>query len=273
VRVVRAQARRFDLSVPADRTAYLAFPRALEKTPPREVGFSSVHLPAAVSEDGFHVARLELRPDDLFISYGSEPLSRSGRETDLSPVSERRIRWSGNNARVGDAEYFVPGSAIKGALRHRVAFHLARLCKHFASVDTEAAPLVPEHLMGAAKENDEGAPGRVAVADAWLERAKPVFLQHVTIDRFSGGPMDGHLFDEAPLSVPSMNVELVVDLRRLPEDEEARKALRRELEALRLSLHDLLEGRLALGAASSRGHGYFTGSIDWRRSPPWEVVR
>ena len=49
---------------------------------------------------------------------------------DMLPYSERVVKWNGDNGDF-ESEYriTIPGSALKGALRHRAAYHLARINK------------------------------------------------------------------------------------------------------------------------------------------------
>ena len=76
----------------------------------------------------------------------------------------------------------------------------------------------------------------------------------VCIDRFTGAPMDGMLFSEAPLFGAKGKLELEILVERAKVSAGAKKAFRAALD-------DLVKGRLALGAGANRGHGYFKGSI------------
>ncbi len=76
---------------------------------------------------------------------------------------------------------------------------------------------------------------------------------HNGIDRFTGGVRQHVLYGEEVLSCP---FNLKITLLPGPVSAEAKKALA-------MTLDDLVEGRLALGAGSSRGHGYFTGQTSW----------
>ena len=98
-------------------------------------------------------------------------------------------------------------------------------------------------------EEAQGTPGRVFLSDLYLADARSAPLQHVSLDRFTQGPMDGLLYSEAPIArFPALNIQLIVDTADLPD-------LSRR--ALADALADLAEGRLALGAGANRGHGYF----------------
>lgn len=194
-----------------------------------------------------------------------------------------------------EAGVLVPASGIKGALRHRALFHARRRSRQWALASApEDGKLVDESLQEYARWADHvraqdgtgdpwpdllardvdqpagspaeeaidqlfgwvkgrgggGAPGRVVSSDLYLDpkAAQSVPLHHVSLDRFTQGPMDGLLFSEAPVRSGELPLDLTVDLRKLPP-------LARE--ALADALRDLACGRLPLGAAANRGHGYF----------------
>ncbi len=103
----------------------------------------------------------------------------------------------------------------------------------------------------AGREADKASAGRVYLADLYLsaEEARSALLQHVSLDRFTMGPMDGLLYDEAPVAKgPTLRMVFLLDERGI-------STLARQ--SFHEALLDLAEGRLALGAGSNRGHGYF----------------
>ena len=77
-----------------------------------------------------------------------------------------------------------------------------------------------------------------------------VVLSHVKIDRFTGGGVEGALFQEKPLYATEepLVLELVL-LEEVPSDVQ---------KALELSLADICSGHLALGGSVQRGHGCFS---------------
>lgn len=198
---------------------------------------------------------------------------------------------------VGAPRPYAPGTSIKGALRHRFVYHARRHARDLVALDGPApwgveATETPSHedatdthalvcalfgsIKGRGARKDErrgprsggapedtspargtGEPGRLFVDDLVLETSKPHFVEHVSIDRFAGGAVDQRLFSEAPRFGARFELRLQVDRSRLPQEHAASVGL-----ALGDTLKDLCEGRLALGAAASRGHGYFEGRID-----------
>ena len=125
---------------------------------------------------------------------------------------------------------------------------------------------VVEALFGSANEaSGGGIPGRVLLSDL---RPRGVVhpVHHVSLDQFTQGPLDGHLFGEAPLYARGRSLSRDVwltDIARLrafrfsalPDQHLPSIAA----SALRRALDDLVGGTLALGSGASRGHGFFDG--------------
>ncbi|MBM4345023.1 MAG: hypothetical protein FJ100_16765 [Deltaproteobacteria bacterium] len=178
------------------------------------------------------------------------------------PITERCIEWKTDKAAaLSEVLPLVPASGIKGALRHRTLFHLRRLA------GTEVDQLPGEalaDLFGSIKRGEDGdedgggQAGLVFIDDVWLPRSALTAkessgaLTHVSLDRFTGGPLLGALFGEAPLYRPELKVRIAVLGR--PADQSLRKAFI-------FALRDLLEGRLALGTGRNAGHGFCTGDV------------
>ena len=272
VRLVSARIRSFDLTEAPGREAFGVLPRALGEPEPDGV-LQPWLAPTAEGQQaaGRLDLELSLTPEDfLLVGRGEARLvDDDDKVADLAPVRERRVEWRGGvGAMSAEAACLIPGTALKGALRHRVGFHAFRLRREFAGVaviaDAEPSPPEVALLFGEIKgpgDRSVGRPGRVFVEDCWLGAAPtPKRIDHVSIDRFSGAPLSGHLFSEEVLwfepGAPPLRFRLRIDALGSGEpDEEVAQARR----ALALAVRDLCTGRLALGAAGNRGHGYMTG--------------
>jgi hypothetical protein len=116
-------------------------------------------------------------------------------------------------------------------------------------------------LFGAKGDNDEtedgqpkkpGSRGLVSVPDVVVGAQRRTRLNHVSLDRFAGGAVEGRLFCEEGLWQGSVTV--AVELGKPPDGapipDEVKTAFHR-------ALRDLREGRLTLGAGSGRGNGVF----------------
>jgi CRISPR/Cas system CSM-associated protein Csm3 (group 7 of RAMP superfamily) len=185
-------------------------------------------------------------------------------EADSAPVREGRIRWTkgSDGTDKGSAVecLVIPGSAVKGALAHRTAYHAHALAGAFAGEDDarqrEAKAWLAQ-VFGSAS-GAGGAAGRLYVDDLVLpaeefhgadDKRDERFQQHVSIDVFTGGSLDQRLFNERPLyggGFP-LRIRLAQPHRVAPQ---ARLALQRALD-------DLCSSRLQLGAGAGRGRGYF----------------
>jgi hypothetical protein len=196
---------------------------------------------------------------------------------DIAPVKTQVIEWISNvGAEVGrltEPMLVLPATSIKGALRHRATFHARRLNGQWASRDAvngaQQAPPVVDALFGSAKEradDDErgtGFPGRLTLSDLEFRGTGQAALDHVCLDRFTGGPMAGMLFSEAPaFGHAPFTLEMWLDTA----DRGNRHLTPEARTVLRHALLDLAEGRLALGGGSNRGHGFFKGSLMWATS-------
>ncbi|MCD4786101.1 MAG: hypothetical protein K8T10_19950 [Candidatus Eremiobacteraeota bacterium] len=156
----------------------------------------------------------------------------------------------------------LPGTSIRGALRHRTLRILNTLNK----------PKPEEYineLFGYAyikddKKNDNQTPtkneknikGKLSVEESIIpdDLVAEELQQRIKIDRFTGGTIDGALFDSMPLwdknnsKTTSFNITLTI---KNHEDHEAGLAL--------LLLKDLMSGDLAIGGEKSIGRGVLTG--------------
>lgn len=196
------------------------------------------------------------------IGGGERSLKSHEKEPDLLPQHELLVQWNGDKAAIGQHVHLLPGSAVKGAVRHRLAYHYRCLTGEFAgtgsSASTEDCPAVST-LFGHAAE-DQGQAGLLAFHDLHLQDARTGVLMHNRIDRFTGGVINGALFSEEVL----WQTPLELRISLLPGAESIEPAMRL---ALQRTLEDLASGWLPLGAGGSRGLGTFRSSND--QGPQW----
>ena len=182
--------------------------------------------------------------------YGSE------RTPDMLTQIEKRVCWNNNAATIENA-VVIPGSAIKGALRHRFSYHINRLAKRFNYEDASHCPEA-DTLFGFAKDsgsksgNDSGQAGSLIIDDVYIspDQVTAMVLQHNAIDRFTGGTIDGALYSEEGL----WDVKFAFTVHYQPQNPEE-KIADISSAALEATLQDLVSGRLPLGAGGSRGNG------------------
>lgn len=301
--VVRAWARHFDLRgdakdvdtwtrVERDLTA----PAATQPEELKKLGFGDVvgTVRAGGGKDAVRHLRLRLQAEDHWLVSGGSAIdgvaahkNAKGRDRHGLPWSECVVCWDKggdgrNKGRVSERPVPVlPGTSIKGALRHRTLFHYRRLCGQFApsmpGAAADAAPIAIEAaetalapLFGTVKGTAGASAGRVRVADvvlrdeAWQSSGA---FDHVSIDRFTGGQLSGLLYSEATLYRTALRIDIAVDPAPTPPEaagrDEAGALARAEAiaqeqtlrRALAFAIADLAAGRLPIGAKANAGHG------------------
>ena len=182
----------------------------------------------------------------------------------MFPVYEASIAWENGRGRVEEPRFYLPATSIKGTLRHRTQFYTRVLCQEWIGSEETLRPSATElvnQLFGT-KEDEQGIPipGAVYVSEPVFSKSTTFrVMQHVALDRFTQGPLRSALFGEVLLELADQPFELsvVIDWNLLnhpvnDNDSKVRKAFE-------LALEDLVNGRLSLGAAGSRGHGKFEG--------------
>lgn len=260
----------FNLKTAEDRRRWFSLPRELSAP---LTGLLAKRAARNRSNGSWSRLELELEPLECWSFGGGNPWESeavSGRRAsgkgkdrlpDLAPIRDQRVVWTGGRGQVSAPTMFVPGSAVKGALAHRVAFHANALIGRFAersdpdACSGERCPEVAE-LFGTADAHGRGTSaraGRVRIDDVFLgdghgRRLLPI--QHNGLDRFTGGTRPGVLFEELVIDGgPPLRVTIAVN-RWYGLTQSAR-------DSFRLAIRDLVTGRLQLGAGAGRGHGYF----------------
>lgn len=218
---------------------------------------------------GWTTYSIQLNPVD-FILFGS---GFGNDKADMTYVRESFVDWSDGSAQIMDCEHVVliPASSVKGALSHRLAFHYNKLKGRFA--DTLAEGKKIEDYVGKnneavkavfGSEGEKGTDGKmqnkkrgnVLMSDIIKESIiTPKVLNHVSIDRFTGGAIDGALFSEEALYAKGQSFELKLIVNHQAfEDKDVEVAFEDALK-------DLCSGMLPLGGGVTRGNGCFEGTI------------
>ncbi|MBD1389278.1 hypothetical protein IC617_07565 [Neiella sp. HB171785] len=176
--------------------------------------------------------------------------------------SEVCIKWLGSGdsqrAEINAPKATLTASTIKGILAHRMAFHYRCIKNEFVDENAEwldqARPDALDRLLGSVSGPDSGQAGLLFFEDAELNYEQTQVRQHNSIDRFTGGVRDGALFNEQVIYQPDIEFSIYAVDNVFADDEDTKNALK-------LTLADLAEGRLALGAYASKGHSYVHGNI------------
>ncbi|MBE8953023.1 MAG: hypothetical protein SR1Q7_07760 [Quinella sp. 1Q7] len=131
------------------------------------------------------------------------------------------------------ADFVLPGTSLKGILRHRAEYILSRLGLDVAAL---------ENLMGASS-SDKKIKSRFIVAESYIASENFAEVEHTRtkIDRFTGGTLQGTLFTTTPayqknFDAPTLKLQFEI---RDADDSEAGLAI--------FLLRDLWLGRVAVG--------------------------
>ena len=268
IKIVREQCqyKSIDLTIPKQKDWYL------KKS-------SSLCNPWDDAEEEFPFAKedslgwtnyeLDLQPID-FMLFGS---GLSSDKADMNYVRESFVDWDTLPAEVRDKEkvVLIPASSIKGALSHRLAFHYNKKAGVFADQMTKEElsshvgknNLAVKALFGS--EGEKGADGKmknklrgnVLMSDI-IQEEKDIsskVLNHVSIDRFTGGAIDGALFTEEVLFAKGKTFKLKLLVNKAAFQTEYVE------QAFEKTLEDIVDGILPLGGGVNRGNGCFKGKI------------
>lgn len=223
------------------------FSSSLNKEPD---GFRDFDL-KNTTNDKFLKYELKISPDDFFM-FGS---GFGDDEADQTPIIESVINYK--TRKLSKQKVLIPASSIKGALSHRTAFNYNKIKNHFgAEAKVGNKNDAVKEIFGYEKSKmDNGAKGKILLSDCFLdydkEKDTKVF-EHVSIDRFTGGAIDGALFQEKTVAKKS---EFIIEIL-------LKKGVSNEaLKAFEAALKDVVEGCLPLGGATTKGHGFFKGEI------------
>lgn len=164
----------------------------------------------------------------------------------------------------------VPGTSFAGAFRHRASLVAKTLgWKPIADEDADAVcdMFGPIHKQER-EEDQEGKEdqqkelwaSRVWIEEKLIKNVKPRWQDRIAIDRFTGGVVDGALFNEKPVyprrlkdlpkGEPRYHLRLTLTLEE-PDDA--------EIGLLLLTLRDFWHGHAALGGETSNGRGTLRG--------------
>jgi len=257
LKVIEMYQETFDLTKPDQFEKYLNFDPSLNAV----LNYVSVANEEEHDSEKFTKYSLNLQPDSFFIfseGFGDD-------DADNKPLEEEVIRYE-NGKILFEKQTVIPATSIKGAIAHRVAFHYNKEIKAFADVENEDNKpevgdknLAVATLFGkAGKEVTDPSAGNVFINDFYFSEEQVEnnkIFNHVAIDRFTGGAMNGALFSEkvSNLVTGDFAFDIYVNVSSL-KNEDITKAFENTLE-------DICKGLLPLGGMTTKGNGVFTGSV------------
>jgi len=189
---------------------------------------------------------LKITPDDFFM-FGS---GFGDSDADMTPVYEQVVDYK--KGALSDEMILIPASSIKGAIAHRTTYHYNKVQGH--TIENGKGIETIKEIFGEAKESNEnlGSKGKIIFSDCFKTRKDDKVFDHVSIDRFTGGAIDGALFQEKTIA-DDREYEIEILLERNIEEEYTK--------AFENALKDITTGMLSLGGATTKGHGIFSGTI------------
>ena len=270
IAVVHVWKRLLDFRKPEELALYLQKSSSLAQL---WEGFEPVPTQTFTSKNYTHY-QLHLTATD-FMFFGS---GFGNEQSDMTFIQEPMVEWDGEQAHILKRAQVVliPASSLKGALAHRTAYHYNRLggkfademtadaLKEFVGISNNAVNL----LFGSEEDQRKNKKhcGRILFSDVVKERKQSLedkLLNHVKIDRFTGGAAAGALFSEEVLYAAGESFDVDLWLKKIEEvkDVEEREKRKNLIPAFEAALKDLCKGLLPLGGGVNRGNGTFTGSL------------
>jgi hypothetical protein len=129
--VKRLLRRRFDLTNAVDARAYADLPKRLDAS--NGLAHLDVKPTAPSPREVDGTIALMLRPEGYWFVGGGDPRpTEHDKLPDMNPLRERRVEWVKGRGRLSKEQMVIPGSSVKGALAHRVAYHGNMLLGRFA---------------------------------------------------------------------------------------------------------------------------------------------
>lgn len=209
------------------------------------------------TDEGWITYELTLTPVDFF-SFGA---GFGDKVVDDIQVREECIEWNDKNEGTFKEKYLIPATSLKGAIAHRVAFYsnlkegipAEEFDNYSGGMNTAVG-----QLFGYQKDKEDLRRGICIFNDLFVEKneKKEKVFNHVSIDRFTGGAIDGALFSEKVIDGRDLKLKTTIMVKDTGEE-----GLNNALECLERALKDIDLGTLTFGGGSGRGHGTFKCSI------------
>lgn len=261
MKIVSLYRRDYDLTNASDLESYISRSASLDR--PLELKGAIKTNTKQNIDSKWHRYVLQLQPVDFFLF--SSGLSDD--EADFTPVKEPFIEWENGMPQFSEHGILIPASSIKGAIAHRTAYHWNKLEGRFADQDGtnpltgDDNPAVVAIFGRSGQGKDEEIQrGNIMLSDVFIpaasnRRTDEKILNHVAIDRFTGGAIDGALFTEKVINGRGRVIELNIDVL---SESISNAHVRKAFEA---SLQDIADGLLPLGGGVNRGNGMFKGTL------------
>lgn len=252
MKVVSVLYHAYDLTQEDDLKAYIKKTSCLKD----DFELAQKFKPDATLREGWTKYTLDLSPMDFFLfssGFGDK-------DADMTPVKEERIVWENGKPRFTEACTLIPATSVKGVIAHRTAYYWNKLTNRNIEEGTalgcEKCPAITK-LFGTTNNTDESKQsiGNVILSDVLLEKTADKVLPHIRIDKFTGGVMDGALFQEKATIGKGQHIREILYVNYEALQDNTIK------DAFEHALSDICTGMLPLGGGTNRGNGIFTGTL------------
>lgn len=251
VKIVSLQKACLDLRNEKDLNMYVVKPSHLDRSK-AWAEYTNVAIPSTGHDDKeWIVKEFDLVPDN-FILFGS---GFGNMNADATPLYGRSIKWDSTTGKGEKKDVLIlPAASFKGAIAHRVAYHYNRLSSLFIGNEkakTGQENLAVKELFGYTDKNQQER-GNVLLYDLEYSenRDNEKIMNHVAIDRFTGGAMPGALYNELAVYTKQVfHFKMLIQEKSYSEN---------VIKALDSALNDVKTGLLPLGGTVNRGNGCFT---------------
>ena len=260
IEVISLQTRVLDLRKEEELSLYLDKTSKLENN---WLGWTDNEKQACTEDSNWIEYKLTLQPEDFFLfssGFGDQ-------DADMTPVKENKVIWNGAKGHLSEDLILIPATSVKGALSHRVAFHWNKLNGIFAERLTSMDER--EKVVGGNNKAVQILFGYEDQANRIQQRGNLLFtdiieeneteekiLNHVAIDRFTGGAINGALFSEKATYGKGHIYTMTIMAKNVALESEAKLK-----EAFESALLDICKGLLPLGGGVNRGNGVFKGTL------------
>ena len=155
--------------------------------------------------------------------------------------------------------HVLPATSLKGALRHQAERIIRTLAQSAVGQDVEAITVdLVAHLFGSSTEQTEQTEdaeehrqrSRIRIEEVPITGERSKTQTRIRVDRFTGGAMNGSLFNEEPIFHQNENFTVTMQVS---------EPTAAEVGLLLLLLKDLWTGHVALGEGKAVGRGLLTG--------------
>jgi hypothetical protein len=111
-------------------------------------------------------------------------------------------------------------------------------------------------IFGFSKDDSTGSRGKAMMSDVYLNinKTQSKVFDHLAVDRFTGGGIEGALFQEKVVAGEEFVIDVFIEKDAL-ENETIKQAFEN-------TLNDITSGMLPLGGGINKGHGCFKGKYE-----------